>query len=63
MQDLLCRIGTISDAVWCTWKKVQGDYKLQYLKVVTNGHQYIKTNEDKKVYILNKRSLSNWKIV
>ena len=40
-------------------KKVQGDYKLQYLKVVTNGHQYIKTNEDKKVYILNKRSLSN----
>ena len=48
MQDLLYRITTISDAVWCTWKKVQWDYKLQYLKIVTNGHQYIKTTEDKK---------------
>ena len=36
------------DAVWCTWKKVQWDYKLQHLKIVTNGHQYINTTEDEK---------------
>ena len=29
-------------------KKVQWDYKLQYLKIVTNGHQYINTTEFEK---------------
>ena len=48
MQELLLRIGAISDAVWCTWKKVLWDYKLEHLKIVTNGHQYTKTTEDKK---------------
>ena len=27
---------------------MQWDYKLQHLKIVTNGHQYTKTTEDKK---------------
>ena len=48
MQELLLRIGAISDAVWCTWKKVLWDYKLEHLKIVTNGHQYTKTTEDQK---------------
>ena len=47
MQDLLVRIGTISDATWCTWKKVWWYYKLQNLQIVTNGHQYTNTTEDK----------------
>ena len=38
-------------------------YELQHLKIVTNGHQYTKTTEDKKFIIksLNKYSHSNWK--
>ena len=30
-------------------KKVQWDYKLKHLKIVTNGDQYTKTTEDKKL--------------
>ena len=67
MQDLLSRIGAISDTVWCPWKKVQWDYKLQHLKIVTNGHQYTKTTEDKKfIFWINahtpieKKSNQDW---
>ena len=42
-------MGTISGAIWCTWKNVWWDYRLEHLKPVTNGHQYEKTTEDEKL--------------
>ena len=65
----LQRTGRISDEVWCTWKKVLWDYKLQHLKIVTNGHQYTKATEDKKfIFWINahspieKQSNQDWNI-
>ena len=60
---LLWRIGTISDPIWCTWKKVLCDCKSEHSKIVTNGHQHTKTTEDEKVYTLNKCLYSNWKTI
>ena len=47
--------------IWCIlmhWKKMWWDYKLQHLKLVTNGHQYTKITEDKKfIFWINAHSL------
>ena len=39
--------------------KVSWDCNLEHLKIVVNGHQHTKANEDEKVYILNRCSYSN----
>ena len=36
---------------------------LKNLRIVTHGHQYRKTTEDKEVYVLKKWSSFNWKTI